>query len=275
MAREWALAGVSEEELKPDQPIGPPKTPRGKWQNFWYHHKVKVLVITALAAVLAVLTHQMLSRNPPDYRLVLITQETLPEVTVNYLAEKLTPYGEDLDGDETVEILIENLSLGGRSSFDYQMAAVNSSKLTAYLASGDVMFFALEPAYYEERIKPVLSDGFEFFTALPQTAGTTEGGRLWCWEGSSLQQNAVLRDQMAADLCFGVRTAAGTASGKDSAAANEAALTLLRKLMAAEADHVAAFAKNRAAAGDGSATASTAPSGMEGRATGAAGRTGG
>lgn len=272
MAREWALAGVSEEELKPEKPFGPPKTPRGKWQNFWYHNKVKVIAISAAVVVLAVLTYQMFTRNPPDYRLVLITQNTLPEATVNYLKEKLVPYGEDLDGDGTVEILIENISLGNSSSADYQMAVANSSKLTAYLASGDVMFFALEPAYYEERIKPMLKDGYEFFTPLPHRAGSIENDRLWCWKGSSLQQNAVLRDQMPADLCFGVRTAAGTAVGEDSAAAHGASLNLLKKWMAAEEGAVEAFvAKNSAADATGTATAVTGTTGTAGTTAGAAG----
>ena len=39
MARDMYLVGVSEDELKPDPKPEGPKTPKGKWDNYWYHYK--------------------------------------------------------------------------------------------------------------------------------------------------------------------------------------------------------------------------------------------
>ena len=53
MSREWVLAGVSEEELQPPPPPEQPKTPKGKWENYWYHYKWHT--IGALAALVVVM----------------------------------------------------------------------------------------------------------------------------------------------------------------------------------------------------------------------------
>lgn len=59
MAREMYLVGVDEEELKPPAPPEQPKTPKGKWENFWYHYKWHTLGIAAAVIVLTVLIVQL------------------------------------------------------------------------------------------------------------------------------------------------------------------------------------------------------------------------
>lgn len=225
MAREWVLAGVSEEELKPSAPIEPPKTPKGKWQNFWYHYKPHVWITAFVVLVAAVCTWQVITRNDPDYRLVVLTKGYVSQATADFLGTQLAQYGEDLDEDGTVEVMVEPLCMDSTGN---QFAA-HSQKFTAYLASGDVMFFAMEPSYYEERIQPLLSEEFEFFTTLPS------GELQWSWKGSPLQQNAVLKKEMPEELLFGVRVAGGMANGKEEQSASAVSLALLKKVMAAEA----------------------------------------
>lgn len=235
MAREWALAGVNEEELKPSAPLEPPKTPQGKWENFWYHHKWKVWLGTFIAVVVGVCLWQVFTRNEPDYRLALVTKTYVTDMAADLLAAQLVPYGEDLDGDGTVEVLVEPIYLENRGNNAANVNA-NSQKFTAYLASGDVMFFAMDPSFYEERLVPLLSEDFAFFAPLNSALATEEEGRLWNWNGSKLQQNEVIKAAFPENLVWGVRLADGTASGKDSRETHEQSMALLQKLLAAMAE---------------------------------------
>ena len=51
MARDMYLVGVSEDELKPDPKPEGPKTPKGKWDNYWYHYKWHTLGAIAVVVV--------------------------------------------------------------------------------------------------------------------------------------------------------------------------------------------------------------------------------
>ena len=70
MAREWLLRGVNEEELWPRPKTEPPKTPKGWFENFWYHYKWHSIAAVA-AVVLSVLIAQSIRKDDPDYLLFL------------------------------------------------------------------------------------------------------------------------------------------------------------------------------------------------------------
>lgn len=233
MAREWALAGVSEEELKPDTPLAPPKTPKGKWQNFWYHYKLPVIITAFILLVVGICTWQILTRDDPDYRLALVTDEFVDPTAAQHLGKLLSAYGTDLDEDGKVEVQVETLYIATGNDVNYTVTSTDAQKLSAYLASGDVMFFAMDPSYYEERLRPLLSDtdDYAFFAELPAEAALVDGEQLWNWKGSALQQNAVFQEAMPEDLWFGVRTAAGSAAAKDSQKSSRECLSLLTKLI--------------------------------------------
>ena len=65
MAREWLLRGVKPEELQRTTAPEQPATPRGKWENYWYHYKWHTLGGVFLVAVLAVMLGHLLVRNTP------------------------------------------------------------------------------------------------------------------------------------------------------------------------------------------------------------------
>ena len=88
MAREWLLRGVDPEELKPDQKIEAPDTPKGWLENFWYHHKWTFLGGVFLAVILIVLVTQLITRDTPDYHVVLMTKRLLREKSVPLITSR-------------------------------------------------------------------------------------------------------------------------------------------------------------------------------------------
>lgn len=229
MARERYLVGVSEEELRPDPKPEGPKTPKGKWENFWYHYKWHTLAAAFAAIVLFVCIYQVVTRDDPDYTVILATQSYVTEAATDQLAATLESYGQDLDKDGKVEVSVEALCLGG----DTQTGMAYQQKFIAHLSAGDVMFYILDKDTYEQNILPQMTDGYQFFSPLETAVSGVEGdGRYWNWKDSSLRSNAAFTG-MPENLYFGVRVVSGTA--KNSAKLNAQCLELLRAMLSDKA----------------------------------------
>lgn len=146
MAREMYLAGVSEEELRPDPKPEKPKTFKARLQNFFYHYKWVVLTTIAVVAVLAVMIWQAVTRVEPDYTLLLVTEKHYGAEALQYFENALIACGEDVNNDGVVKVQITNCFLN--SSADPRLSMVNAQMLQVHLAARDVMLFAFEPEKY-------------------------------------------------------------------------------------------------------------------------------
>ena len=210
MARERYLIGVDPEELKAPPP--PPEKKTGFFENLWYHYKWHLLIggFVLLLLTLAVIT--MVTKDDPDYTVVLLTGDPLTSETVTALQDQLAAVGEDVDGDGKVEVLIENLALG--IAYSNQKIA-NDNTFMAHLASGDVLLFAAEPAYYDKKIASLSEDGSSFFAPL------SNGDTYVRWHPG--------RQDVSEELYIGVRPATGTAKQNQS---YEQCRRLLEQLMA-------------------------------------------
>ena len=209
MAREMYLVGVSEEELRPDPKPEGPKTPKDKLSNFWYHYKWPVIIGGIVLVFLAILIGQMVTRDDPDYNLVLATEKYVDQASADRLAEELQAYGRDLDGDGKVEVAVETLVTGDAT----QMGMANKTKLMAHLSSGDVMFFVFDKASEEGTIEPQLKDGL-----------------YWNWKDDPLRGLEELSG-LPENLYFGVRDATGTAASQKSQQMHADCMELLNNFL--------------------------------------------
>ena len=229
MAREMYLVGVSEEELQPPPKPEAPKTPKGKWENFWYHYKWHTIAAAAVVVVLSVLIMQMVNKDDPDYTLELVTKAAYPESTIQQLEKELAIYGRDLDKDGKVEVQIDNIYIDSTNS---QYSSVNLQKLSVHLAAGDVLFYVLEPDCYTDYIKIHETEGYTFFTPLTvDNVGVSQDKLYWNWKNDTIRKDEVL-SALPENLYFGVRQATGTASSKDAKQLNSESVALLEAFIA-------------------------------------------
>ena len=216
MAREWALAGVPEEELQPPPPIQKPQTPQGKWENFWYHHKWKVVIICLILIVVGFAVYQGLTRDDPDYFVMLVTDEPQHPDMITALELELMPFGEDLDGDGKVEIMVENLYVNPDNLSLKPQVDSNRQSLAVHLMSADRMLFMVEKNTYETYLNSLLENsevGLFGDVGLPSD-GLAENGYGWDWYGSKLQQSELFKE-LPEHIYFGVRGADGNAEGNE------------------------------------------------------------
>lgn len=206
MARERYLRGISEEELRPDpRSIEQPKTPKSWLENFWYHHKIGVLIGSFALVALTILIVSTVTRERPDYTAVLVTENALLSEEVAYLEQVLAEYGEDVNGDGEVVVAINNLFLGGKV---YANQDTNAQALQMQLVTGDTLLYLYEPTY-EERLTAVGRDNAHcFLTELSLSAeGISDNKLSWNWAGHTRREQDVILETFPKDLRFGVRYA--------------------------------------------------------------------
>ncbi len=233
MARDMALAGVDRSTLTSPDPIEQPKTLGGKWKNFWYHHKPFVIVGAFLLAVGAWMLYQTLSADPPDYKVVVVTEEALYHTEIGGIELYLASCGEDLDGDGKIEVEVENLLPGYYSNQTPPGGTADAQKLISYLSVGENMLFVFDDVSYRgfnQTVESVTDEDYQFFAPLDTAAdGYDADEHYWNWMGDSRIEQYGL-SKLPDDLYFGVRTPEGTASDKKSVAAFEQGSALLVKL---------------------------------------------
>ncbi len=223
MARERYLVGVSEEELRPDPTPQTQWTPRSWLENVWYHHKVGILIGAFTLFALVIVVAQLVTRERPDYTVVLVTEEPYLSEEVTYFERVLATYGEDVNGDGEIVVQMSNLSIGGVRN---TVQNANAQALQARLITGDALLYLYEPQY-ADRLTAVGKDGTHcFLTALPlETAGVSEDNLSWNWATDTRHRDDPVLATLPEELCFGVRYP--RPDNEESAAAYDACVALV------------------------------------------------
>ena len=189
MARERYLVGVKPEELLPPPPPEQPKTLQDKLKNFWYHYKWPTIAVAGFVLVVIFLSVQLMSRDKYDYTLIVVTEQPMQQTTLEEIDRAFSAFGSDRDGNGEVAIRVQNLAMN---------EGQGQAELSAYLSSGEAVFFAMESSYYTRQIVPQENDDYHFFTTL------ANGERYWDWRGDMLQTDSTV--PVPSSMYFGVRS---------------------------------------------------------------------
>lgn len=141
MARERYLINAGESaETYGKEPVKP-KTPKEKWENFWFYHKWHVIIGCLAAAVGAYLIFQTVSRVEPDYTIGLICSKTYPDDAVGKLEKQMEKYGTDRNKDGKVTVTIVQYNISSSSSAS-PMADPNAAMAASIKLDADIETFS-------------------------------------------------------------------------------------------------------------------------------------
>lgn len=104
MARERYLLHAGEEEINREGAEITLKTKKDKWNNFWFYHKIHVIIGVVLALFVAYMIYDMVTKVNPDYNVAILTSQTISSEYSEQLADEMEKYGEDLNGDGQVVV---------------------------------------------------------------------------------------------------------------------------------------------------------------------------
>ncbi len=82
-----------------------------KLENFWFYHRVHVLLILAVSIMSAYLFMQSRSVIPADYTVAFVSGYGLDGDEAEAIAEQLGQYGEDVNGDGKVHVDVHQIQL--------------------------------------------------------------------------------------------------------------------------------------------------------------------
>ena len=204
MAREMYLAGVSDEELRPDPKPQKPKGVKSRLQNFYYYYKWVILAVCVASLLLAVMIGQAVAHTDPDYTLLLVTEKAYSAETVAYFENALSACGSDLNHDGTVKVQITRCFLD--NSADPRLLMANTQMLQARLAARDVLLFAFEPEKYAWLTainEQTVETATPLFVPLGTDAASGEAVSYWNWEKGAHAD--ALSAELPESLFFAVR----------------------------------------------------------------------
>lgn len=92
------------------------KTPRGKWENFWFYNKWKVIIGALVLVVVAWSVISSVTTVKADFTVGLLTEKTYPDSVLDALSGEMEKYGKDLNGDGKVVVQVAQFVLPGEAS---------------------------------------------------------------------------------------------------------------------------------------------------------------
>lgn len=150
MARERYLVNAGEDTIHANEIK--PETPKQKRQNWWFYHKVPLIVTILLAGVAFSIVYSIVSQVEPDYTVALLTSYTMPESGTKELERCISAYADDRNGDGQVVVEVANYvfssSVPSTLNEGEQLQA-EMVKLTADCTSNDSMIFLHDEAAFE------------------------------------------------------------------------------------------------------------------------------
>ncbi len=224
MARERYLLGVDPEELKRKEAPQTPQTPRGKWENFWYHYKGLTIGIAIAVAIFVFLMVQMLTRVEPDYMICMVTMQEVSPDSDAYLEEVLSAYAYDRNGDGKVRVEVRCLNVAQSTDGTMNSAAVtNQQAAMGHILVRDVDLWAVAPEFYNGTLSSAFDgDPASFFMPLEDmnANGLSENKKYWNWKNSPLLEKEEMWS-MPDTLYWGVRVMPDDADNETVARVND------------------------------------------------------
>lgn len=208
---------------KPSEVAIVPKTPKEKWDNFWFQYKWYVVAIVATVAVLAVLIAQCATKTEYDLKAVYFTYTTALDAQTEGIADYLQKYAEDTNGDGEINVQVVNISFSnttGDSQYKYTML----SKLQAMLAGDESAMLYITD-----------SETYEYINSLTESGALLEGAPLKFSEEFYTATESEQFGRLPEGLQISCRRISETTmqNKKQAAKAYESAKKLLEKLKSA------------------------------------------
>ena len=120
---------------KPSEIAIVPKTPKEKWDNFWFQYKWVVIASVSLFIVLSVLIAQCATKKNPDLEIVYFTYTPALDSQMEPVADYFEEMIEDINGDGEKIVQIINCSVPEKSDPQYRNTML--SKLQAMIAADE------------------------------------------------------------------------------------------------------------------------------------------
>ena len=181
MARERYLLGAGEDTIHTGAIV--PETGREKRANWWFYHKVHLLVALIMAGVLFSIVYSIVSQVEPDYTIGLITSYNMPDEARAQMEAHMARYGRDRNGDGRVVVQINNYVFASemKTTTDYQAIQASMTRFAGDTALNECMIYFHDEAGFDS-LRENFSGFFQYNdgSPMPEEAADYENAmRTW------------------------------------------------------------------------------------------------
>ena len=242
MARERYLLNAGEDTIHQNEIKL--VTGKDKRKNWWYYHKIHLLVTVLVVALVGSFVYSLVTNVHPDYTIALVTSYSMPETGLNQLEECIIPYADDRNGDGKVVVSVVNYVFSDGADVDYTEQEASIVRFMADASSNEVMIYLHDEGAFDA-LKSNLGGFFQYNdgTAMPEDAKDFENAMIsWddvaafakfqpCTEEGELYTAEVL-SELYSRLRVSCRAAEGSSiEGKEKDMAyHESSVALLERL---------------------------------------------
>lgn len=131
---------------KPSEVAIVPKTPKEKWDNFWFQYKWHTIGIVVSVLVLAVLITQCATKPKYDLEIVYFTYNAVLDDQTAEIEKYFEKTASDLDGNGEVNVQVINCSISSTSNDIQYRNTVYSKVQSLIVADEKAMLFITDEA---------------------------------------------------------------------------------------------------------------------------------
>lgn len=146
MARERYLVNAGEDTIHQNEIKL--VTAKDKGMNWWYYHKIHLLVAVVAIGLVASFVYSMVTQVDPDYTIALVTSYSMPETGMKQLEECITPYADDRNGDGQVKVTVTSYVFSTDPNADYAQQQASQVRFMADASSNQVMIYLHDEAAF-------------------------------------------------------------------------------------------------------------------------------
>ncbi len=131
-----------------DRKVEKPTTFKGKWDNFWYHYKLTVLLVVAVVGLSVWVIHDVVTKKEYDLTVMIISSEgyTTPQTEIDEFENSMKELTIDANSDGKVEFLLSDIRIG--EDMDTMVIQAGMAKYTASISSvEDIIYIVNDDVY--------------------------------------------------------------------------------------------------------------------------------
>jgi len=151
--------------------VNRPKTFKARWENYWYHYKFYTITAIVIIFTLCVIVAQCATKTEYDYTIMLSTSSVeWASPQIKALEKELINYGEDLNGDGEVNVVLADCTYDEQSS-GYQMIMAKRQKLQSMIINEPNALILISDKATYDWINSEINNGFSENIGLPNGDG--------------------------------------------------------------------------------------------------------
>lgn len=151
--------------------VNRPRTLKSWFENFWYHYKIHTITAFVIIFTICVIVAQCTTKTEYDYTIMLSTSSVeWASPQIKALEKELIKYGEDINGDGEVNVVLADCTYDENTS-GYQMIMAKRQKLQSMIMNEPNALILISDKASLKWLNDEINNGFSVDIGLPDGDG--------------------------------------------------------------------------------------------------------